>query len=74
MTPAKEDRREPQKPASSQKWVTRQVRYPPGTLAARPLAAWMREMLRANALTRSSRRGTHVAVDPLHVASYPVAS
>lgn len=69
MAPAKEDRREPQKPASSQKWVSRQVRRPPGTLAA-----WMREMLRANALTRSSRRGTHVAVATLHVASYPVGS
>lgn len=51
MTSAKEDRREPQKPASSQKWVSREVRRPPGTLAA-----WMRERLRANALTRSSRR------------------
>lgn len=63
MTAAKEDRREPQK------WVSREVRRPPGTLAA-----WMRERLHANALALSSRRGTHVAAVPLHVAFYPVGS
>lgn len=59
MTPAKEDRRAPQK------WVSREARRPPGTLAA-----CAHERLHANVLTLSSRRGTHVAGVPLHVASY----
>lgn len=63
MTPAKEDRREPQK------WVSGEVRRPPGTLAA-----CERERLPTNGLTRSSGRGTHVAGVLLHVASYPDGS
>lgn len=65
-TPAKEDRREPQKPASSQKWVSREVRRPPGTLCAKDCVQ-MRSRYPPGG-------GTHVAVVPLHVSSYPVGS
>lgn len=68
MTLAKEDRREPQKPASSQKWVSREVRRPPGTLAARN--ARKAACKCAHAILQEE--GTHAAVVLLHVASYPV--
>lgn len=70
---AKEDRREPQKRVSSQKWVSGEVRRPPGTFRAFSASACaIGCMQMCSRCPPSSRKSAHVGAVLFQTASYPV--